>query len=299
MRRSWLALLMLLPVLITACAPGTQALVSAPTFTVIAAGTGFRVVDPPGVGPGTAVFDVRLRAHNPNPIGLSLASLDGDLYLGGSRAASAAFRGGVDLPAQGSGEITVEIRLPLAHAPHLIATLAKLIGGGATRYRLDASAGVNVFGTVQRFPRATLARGTVRWNLAWQAPDIRLASQGATLHVDSLTRVVLQVAATLHNPARLGYVVQAPSIRLAIAGATVATASLDRIAAPAGATVPVSLRFAFDPMEVGPALVAQVQAARTGVGELAFRISGPLTLSAPGIGSHQVAARGLFAGTVR
>jgi len=292
-------LLALLPLAITACAPGTQPLISAPTFTVIDAGTGFQHVDPPGVGSGAAVFDVHLRVHNPNPIGLTLASLDGDLYLGGRLAASTTFRGGVDLPAQGSGDLVMRVSVPLAQAPEFVGILARLIGGGATRYRLDASAGVDVFGTLQRFPRVTVAHGSVGWGAPWRAPTLRLASEGATLHVDSLSHVVLRVPATLHNPAPLGYVLRAPSLQLALGGSDVATAALGRVAAPAGATVPLTLSFVFDPLKVGPSLAAKIQGARGGVGALAFRVSGPLSLTAPGIGSHQVADHDLLDGTVR
>lgn len=299
MRRSWLLLLVLIPVLVTACAPGTQPLISAPTFTVLERGTGFQYVDPPGIGAGAAVFDIHLRAHNPNPVGLTLASLDGDFLLGGQRAATASFRGGVVLPARGSGDLTMEVRVPLAQAPALITTLGRLIAGGTTGYQVDASVGVNVLGTVQRFPQVTLARGTVGWSLTWYAPEIHVASQGATLRIDSLSHAVLEIPATLHNPARLGYVVQAPTIQLSLAGAPVATASLSRIVAPAGETVPVTLSFAFDPLQIGPALAAQVQATRAGMGELAFRVSGPLSLQAPGIASHQVAAADLLTGSVR
>lgn len=298
MRRSWLLLLFVIPVVLTACAPGTAPRVLAPTFTVLSNGTGFQYVDPPGVGAGAAVFDVHLRATNPNPVGITLASLDGDFYLGGHRAAATSFRKGVDLPAQGSSDLTLRVRVPLAQAPALVRTVADLLGGASTRYRVDATVGIRVLGTVETFPTVTLARGTARWSLNWYAPQLSLADSGATLRVDGLTHAVLELPATLHNPARLGYVVEAPTVQLALNGVDVATLRLSRIAAPAGETVPVTLSFSFNPLQLGPAIAAQVTAVASGVGNLTFRVSGPLSLQAPGIASHRYGAAALLSGSV-
>jgi hypothetical protein len=298
-RRAWLFALLVIPLLVTACAPGTEAGIAAPTFTVLQSGTGFRSVDPPGVGAGDAVFDVRLRATNPNPIGFTLASLDGDFFLGGHPAATTTFRHGIELPAHGSSDLTLEIRVPLAQAPALLQTLAGLLTGASTSYRVDATVGVRVFGAVRRFPRATLAQGSVRWSPAWVAPRIQLASSGPSLHVDSLTRVTVQIAATLYNPASLGYVVQAPTVHLAFAGTPVATAQLGRVVAPAGATGPRDQTFSFNPLQVGPALAAQISAVASGAGSLAFGVSGPLVLEAPGLATHHVDAAALLSGTLR
>jgi len=293
-----LLLVVVIPVLLTACAPGTEAVIAAPTFTVLQSGTGFQYVDPPGVGDGAAVFDVRLRAHNPNPVGLSLATLDGDFYLGDRRAATTTFRHGIDLPARGSADLTLEVRVPLAQAPALVQSVAGLLTGARTSYRVDATVGVRVFGAVQRFPRATLAHGSVGWSPSWAAPEIRLAPSGPALHIDSLTSATLAIPATLHNLSRLGYIVQAPTVQLLLGGTEVATVRLDRIVAPAGATVPVDLRFHFNPLQVGPAMAAQVSAVAAGAGSLDFRVTGPLDLQAPGLASHRFDAAALLSGTL-
>jgi hypothetical protein len=294
-----LLVLVAIPLVLTACAPGAQPGIAAPTFTVLTNGTGFQSVDPPGVGDGSAVFDVHLRVHNPNPIALSLATLDGDFYLGDHRAASTSFRRGIDLPASGDGDLTLVVRVPLAQAPALLQTVAGLLTGAATGYRVDATVGVRLFGAVQSFPRATLVRGTVRWSPSWVAPELRLASTGPTLRVDGVSSATILIAATLHNPAPLGYVVQAPSVRLLLGGTEVAAVRLDRIVAPAGATVPVTLRFQFNPLQVGPVVAARVSAAAAGAGSLDFRVSGPLTLEAPGLATHHVDAMSLLTGTLR
>lgn len=303
MRQRWMlpvvALVFLVPILLTACAPGTAPAVTPPTFETVPDGTGLQYVDPPGVGDGAAVFDVHLRAHNPNAFALDLATLDTDFYLGGRQAASGSFRSGVHIPARGTGDLSLQLKVPLAAAPHLLSTFATLVTGGSAAYRLDAAVGVSVLGTSVRFPRTTVARGTVRADLAWYAPEVHIGSSGATLRIDSLTHASFAVPATLHNPGRLGYVVQTPRLQLRLAGTTVASAELGRVAAPAGMTVPVTLRFDFNPLALGPALAAQLQAVGSGAGQVTFVVSGPLTLDAPGIGSDKIAASSLLSGSVR
>ncbi|HKI58139.1 MAG TPA: LEA type 2 family protein [Trueperaceae bacterium] len=303
MRARWslpgLAVVSLLAFVLTACAPGAAPAVTPPSFEAVQGGTQLAYVDPPGVGEAAAVFDVHLRAHNPNPFGIDLSTLDTDFYLDGRHAASGTFRKGVHIPAQGAGDLTLQVKVPLSAASGLLGTFATLVTGGASAYRLDAVVGVNAFGSDVRFPRMTVADGSVSANLTWYAPEITIASSGATLRVDSLTHASFQVPATLHNPARLGYLVQTPRLQLQLAGREVATAQLSRIAAPAGTTVPVTLGFDFNPLALGPALAAQLQALAAGAGQVTFVVSGPLTLQAPGIASHQIAAAALLSGNVR
>lgn len=302
MRPRWLlpglALALLLPAVLTACAPGAAPAVTAPTFEAVPGGARLAYVDPPGVGDGAAVFDVALRAHNPNAFGLDLNTLDADFYLDGARAASGSFRNGVHIPAQGSNDLNLQVKVPLTAASRLLGSFATLVAGGTSTYRLDAVVGVNAFGALVRFPRTTLAHGRVSASLAWHAPEINIAASGATLTIDSLTHASFEVPATLHNPARLGYLVQTPRLRLLLAGNPVATARLGRVAAPAGTTVPVTLRFDFNPLALGPALAAELQAVGSGAAQVTFVVSGPLTLQAPGIASHQLVASSLLSGSV-
>ncbi|MEJ2666843.1 MAG: LEA type 2 family protein [Deinococcales bacterium] len=302
MRRHWwlpvLALVALLPIVLTACAPATAPAVAAPSFTALSNGTGFEYVDPPGVGDGAAVFDIHLRAYNPNPFAIGLRTLDTQLYLAGSRAATGSFRSGVQLPAEGTGDLTLQVRVPLSAAPRLVATFATLAGGGSASYRLNAVVGVQALGVNVRFPQMTVGHGSITWNLKWYAPEITIATSGASLKIDSLMHATFEVPATLHNPARIGYLLRTPRLQLQLAGRPVATANLGRIAAPAGETVPVKLRFEFNPLALGPALAAELQAVGAGAGQITFIVSGPLTLDAAGISVHQISAASLLSGNV-
>lgn len=303
MRPRWLlpgiAFALLLPAVLTACAPGAAPAVTPPTFEAVPGGTTLAYIDPPGVGDGAAVFDVALRAHNPNAFGLDLSTLDTEFYLDGVQAASGSFRSGVHIPARGSSDLKLQVKVPLFAASRLLGSFATLVAGGTSSYRLDAAVGVNAFGAHVRFPSTTLARGRISASLAWYAPEIAIAASGAKLTVDSLTHASFEVPATLHNPARLGYVVQTPRLQLRLSGTTVATAQLGHVAAPAGETVPLTLRFDFNPLALGPALAAELQAVGSGVAQMTFVVSGPLSLQAPGIASHQLAASSLLSGSLR
>src|SRR5690606_37355758 len=77
--------------------------------------------------------------------------------------------------------------------------------------------------------------------------------------------------------------VGAPEVRLAVAGAQAATGSLTPVELPAGGTTDVTLSFRFDPLALGAAIAAQVQAASSGGAGLAVSLEGGWNLEAPGV----------------
>src|SRR5690606_34383313 len=68
-----------------------------------------------------------------------------------------------------------------------------------------------------------------------------------------------------------------------VGGADAATASLGTTDVPAQGSATATLTFRFDPLTLGPALAAQVQAASAGVGTLSFALVGGWSLDAPGL----------------
>lgn len=271
---------LLLVLVLGACAPGARML-AAPTFAIDPAGSGFVRIDPPGVGDGTALIRVNLRVTNPNPFGLKLAALDGDLFVNDTRAAALSFRGGLDVPANGTAPLLLDIRVPLGAAPVLLESLAGLIGGSPLRYRLDSAVAVDLLGTVQSFPRFTLARGELTNPLVLNAPRLELT--GSSLRFESVSSVVLSLDLEVTNPGVIGYRVSAPDVVLRVAGATAGSAGLQTLEVPALGTARTSLTFRFDPLALGPALAAQVQAASAGAGGLSVGLTGGWSLDAPGL----------------
>lgn len=264
---------------LVSCAP-TANVLSVPTFQVDSANSGFVRIDPPGIGDGTALFRIALNVRNPNAIGIRLAGLDGALFISNTRAANATFRGGIDVPANGTAPLLLDVRVPLGAAPALLDTIATYISGSGTPYRLDAAVTIEVFGAPQRFPDFTLARGELAPARGLLAPQVQLA--GGELRFESVNSVALAVNLRLTNPGILGMRVTAPSLQLAVAGASAATGSLSPVELPAGGSSEVALTFRFNPLALGAAIAAQVQAATTGAG-LSLSISGGWQLEAPGI----------------
>src|SRR5690606_7355533 len=187
--------------LVGACAPGAQVL-SPPTFRLDAAGSGFVRIDPPGVGSGTALFRLALVVENPNPVGVRLAGLDGDLYLRDRRAAGASFRGGIDLPARGTAPLTLDVVVPLGAADDVLAAISALVGGAPLPYRLDAAVTVDVFGAPQRFPSFTLARGEVTGIPGLAAPKVEL--MGSSLRLVSVRNVEMRLHLRIDNGGIVG-----------------------------------------------------------------------------------------------
>jgi LEA14-like dessication related protein len=267
-------------VILSACAPGARML-SAPTFAVDQAGSGFVRIDPPGVGDGSALFRVALRVTNPNPFGLKLAALDGDLFFNDARAAALSFRGGLDVPANGTAPLLLDVRVPLGAAPALLQSIASLVGGSSVRYRLESAVSVDLLGTVQRFPHFTLATGELSNPLVLSAPRLTLVS--GSLRFESVSSVALSLELSVTNPGIVGYRVSAPSLVLRVGGADAATASLGATDVPALGSATTSLTFRFDPLSLGTAVATQVQAASAGVGTVSFALVGGWSLDAPGL----------------
>jgi len=279
-RWSLLATVLILGALLGACVP-TANVLSVPTFALDAARSGFVRIDPPGIGDGTALFRLSLEVRNPNAVGFKLSGLDGSLFIRNTRAATATFRGGIDVPARGSATLVLDVRVPLGAAPALLDTISTYIGGAATPYRLDSAVTIDVFGSPQRFPEFTLVSGELAPPTGLQVPQIELVGGG--MRFESVSSVALNLDLRLTNPGRLGFRVGAPEVRLAVAGAQAATGSLTPVELPAGGTTDVTLSFRFDPLALGAAIAAQVQAASSGGAGLAVSLEGGWNLEAPGV----------------
>jgi hypothetical protein len=88
---------------------------------------------------------VRLHAQvlNPNPFGLRLSTLVGDLFLDGNRAAAVDFPLGLSLVANDSAEIPIDLVIGFADVPRLAQVLGRAFTGSRLDYRLDGRVGVD------------------------------------------------------------------------------------------------------------------------------------------------------------
>ncbi|MEX2542578.1 MAG: LEA type 2 family protein [Trueperaceae bacterium] len=274
-------LLLVLPLLLAACAPGVSSVIAPPTFRVVESETALVRLEPAGVGSGSALIHLELEAVNSNPFAMELAGLDGDLYLGGQRVAGSTFEGGLVLPSRGTSRLGLDIEVPVQGAPQLLSQLARLVAGDSVAYRMDATATVNVLGAPQRFPSLTVAQGDLRAPGGLRPPTVRLDPAASEVRFSGLG-VQVDVGLVLDNPLPIGYFVRGPQLTLQVDGRSVGRASLPRVPVPAASSSTALLRFDLSLADVGAAMMARL---RGGTSGLRLALSGELALEIPGIAS--------------
>jgi hypothetical protein len=88
---------------------------------------------------------VRLYAEvtNPNPVGITLAALRGNLALEGTDAAGVDFPLGLPLTAGGSSVVPLDISISFADLPRLAQLIPQALDRGAVDYRLNGTVSVD------------------------------------------------------------------------------------------------------------------------------------------------------------
>ena len=109
---------------------------------------------------GGAAVRLWARVENPNDVGITLASLTGDLFLEDARAAAVDFPLGVPLLARGDTVIPLELSLDFEDLPGLADAATRALTGQPLRYRLEGTVSVDA-GALGRpsFGPSTLVRG--------------------------------------------------------------------------------------------------------------------------------------------
>lgn len=92
---------------------------------------------------GGAAIRLHARVLNPNPFGLRLSTLVGDLFLDGSRAAAVDFPLGLSLLANDEAEIPIDLVIGFQDVPRLAEVVGRAFGGTSLDYRLDGRVGVD------------------------------------------------------------------------------------------------------------------------------------------------------------
>jgi hypothetical protein len=144
---------------------GLRGLVQVPQFSEAEGQPAeIRLLGPGQAGPlGGAAIRIWTRVRNPNPFGLTLSTLNGSLFLEGSRAADADFPLGLPLAANGDSVIPLDLRVSFADIPGLADAIRKAVTGQTLGYRLDGTVGVDA-GQLGRptFGPMTLLTGDLR-----------------------------------------------------------------------------------------------------------------------------------------
>lgn len=112
---------------------------------------------------GGAALRLHARVSNPNPFGLTLSALTGDLFLDGTRAAAVDFPLGLALVANDETEIPIDLAVGFSDVPRLADVIGRAFTGQRLDYRLDGRIGVDA-GALGRptFGPMTILEGDVR-----------------------------------------------------------------------------------------------------------------------------------------
>lgn len=112
---------------------------------------------------GGAAIRLWTEVSNPNPFGLTLGTLDGTLFLEGTRAASASFPLGLPLTAGASSIVPLDLSISFADLPGLADVVRRAARREPVEFRLDGTIGVDAGRWGQPvFGPMTLVRGDLR-----------------------------------------------------------------------------------------------------------------------------------------
>jgi hypothetical protein len=152
-------------VLLAACATLGGLGIQAPSFRVASDQTSELRLLAPSIQRPLGGASLRLYAvvENPNPIGITLSSLTGNLSLEGYDAAEADFPLGVPLQPGGSAVVPLDIAISFANLPGLADVLGRAVTAGQVAYSLRGTASVDAGVLGQpTFGPMTLLQGSVR-----------------------------------------------------------------------------------------------------------------------------------------
>ena len=137
-------------------------IVQAPRFSVASGRVAELRLAPPSLQNPLGGATIRLwaRVENPNSFGLSLAALQGNLALEGTRAANVDFPLGVPLLARADTTIPLDITVSFSDLPGLADVATRLITRSTVAYQLDGTVTVDAGALGQpKFGPSTLLRG--------------------------------------------------------------------------------------------------------------------------------------------
>ena len=152
--------------LLPACASleGLRGFVQPPAFRQTDRPAEVRLAGPSADRPfGGATVRLWTEVSNPNPFGFTLGTLDGTLFLEGTRAADAAFPLGLPLKAGQKSVIPIELSISFSDLRGLADVVRRAARRDPVEYRLDGTIGVDAGKLGQPvFGPMTLVRGDLR-----------------------------------------------------------------------------------------------------------------------------------------
>ena len=119
----------------------------------------------PGSGRPLGGLSLRLfaRVQNPNAFGLTLTTLNGNLFLDGQRTAAVDLPLGLPMRAAQDTVLPIDINVSFADIPNIVSTIRNALTQNSVDYRLDGTFGVDAGPLGQpSFGPQTLFGGEVR-----------------------------------------------------------------------------------------------------------------------------------------
>ena len=112
---------------------------------------------------GSARIRLYARIENPNPFGLTLANLAGNLFLQSTEAAQVSLPIGLPMLAHGDTIVPIDVTIGLDDVPGLVNVVRNALDTGSLDYRLNGTVGVDAgaLGT-PTFGPMNLMEGEVR-----------------------------------------------------------------------------------------------------------------------------------------
>lgn len=112
---------------------------------------------------GGAALRLWARIQNPNPIGLTLREIEGDLHVEDAEAIAVDFPLGLPLVAHQDTVVPLDVSIGFRDVPRLASVARAAIAGEPLEYRIDGTFGVDTgAGGAARFGPLTLLRGHLR-----------------------------------------------------------------------------------------------------------------------------------------
>ena len=159
-----LSRLVLVCALLAGCATLGQ-LIQPPVFTHASSQDAqVRLLGPSGSRPlGGISLRLFARVQNPNAFGLTLTTLNGNLFLDGQRTAAVDLPLGLPMRAAQDTVLPIDINVSFADVPNIVSTLRNALTQNSVDYRLDGTFGVDAGPLGQpSFGPQTLFGGEVR-----------------------------------------------------------------------------------------------------------------------------------------
>lgn len=166
MRLSPVVTVLCAAIIMPACASleGLRAFVQPPVFRQTGRPAEVRLAGPSAERPfGGATVRLWTEVSNPNPFGFTLGTLDGTLFLEGTRAAAAAFPLGLPLDPGQNSVVPIEVSISFSDLPGLSDVIRRAARRESVEYRLEGTIGVDAGRLGQPvFGPMTLVRGDFR-----------------------------------------------------------------------------------------------------------------------------------------